>query len=233
MKTNHTAFSQRGTRFRRSTTCIDIIFVLIAALVACSCSSESKGYHQIVVGWAPGHENVPDCTPLIKVQANGIDIKGVSVPQVGLSVGGVAIDPKALQTASDGAMRADQAYVRLCQLLPAYSNDKNGFYTARDKMFDLISVTLNVANEVANATGQTPAKTPSSVPTEAPKAAKDAGTDPAKAVANPETKPKATAPKPLPATKAAQKTPTAVNNKLISLGKELKRIAQSAHRSGR
>src|SRR5205814_1530430 len=143
----------------------------------CSCATQTTniGYHQIKVAWPPGYENVPDCKPLVAMQGKSYDISGVNVPipQAGTSVavGGIKIDPKALQNASDAAIQADQRYIRLCSLLPSYSNNQAAFYRARDQMFDLIAGTTDVAKAVANATGQ-PAPAPApTVPTAAPSAA--------------------------------------------------------------
>src|SRR4029077_6765889 len=93
-------------------------------------------------------------------------------------------EQKALQTASDTAVRADEQYTHLCNLLPSYSHDQVAFYKARDQMFDLIRGTNQVASAVAAQTGQAaPAPLPS-VPTVAAGAAASAGINPGKGVAN-------------------------------------------------
>ena len=53
-------------------------FVLISTV--CISFSCSKDYEQIRVSWAPGHENVPKCRPLILKTTYGYTISGVSVP---------------------------------------------------------------------------------------------------------------------------------------------------------
>ncbi len=139
------------------------------------------------MSWGRGYENVPDCSPLIAMQGRTLNIKGVSVTTpAGIGVGGGELntEQKALQTASDTAIRADEQYIHLCNLLPSYSTDQVKFYQARDQMFDLIRGTNQVASAVAPLTGQAQPAAPSSVPTVSTAAAASAGIDPAKGVAN-------------------------------------------------
>jgi hypothetical protein len=160
---------------------------LALSLSACPDTHQRLGYHRIPVSWGPGYENVPDCNPLIAVQGKTLNIKGVSVTTpMGVGVGGGELnrEDKALQVASDAALQADQKYTRLCELLPAYSSDKQAFYRARDQMFDLIKGTEQVASAVAAQTGQSPPVQPAAVPTAASDAAAGAGTNPAKGIAN-------------------------------------------------
>lgn len=161
---------------------------LIALLLLCACPSQERaGYHKIAVTWSPGYENVPDCNPLIAMQGNTMSIKGVKVVTpvgVGVEGGEYTREQKALQTASDAAQQADQKYVRLCKMLPAYSNDKPGFYRVRDQMFDLIAGTTHVATVVAAQTGQAPPTATQPVPTAAADAAASAGVSATKGVAN-------------------------------------------------
>ena len=160
---------------------------VLLALCACPDTHQRLGYHQIPVSWGNGYENVPDCTPLIAMQGSSVNIKGVSVTTpLGVGVGGgeVSKEQKALQTASDAAIQADQQYIHLCNMLPSYSHDQVGFYQARDQMFDLIKRTNQAASAVAALTGQATPAPPPSVPTVATGAAESAGTSPTKGVAN-------------------------------------------------
>ena len=160
------------------------------ALVLCSCAETHQrlGYHKIPVAWSPGYENVPDCTPLITMSGTTLNIKGVKVVTpagIGVEGGEFTKEQKALQTASDAAQQADQKMTRLCNMLPSYSSDQEGFYRVRNQMFDLIAGTTYVASAVAAQSGQAQPAQPSSVPTAATAAAAGAGIDPAKDVANP------------------------------------------------
>ncbi len=92
------------------------------------------------MSWPPGHENVPDCNPLIQMNGNAVAVKGVKVVTptgIGVEGGEFSRDPKVLQTASDAAIRADQEFVRLCSQLPSYANDREQFYALRKKMSDI------------------------------------------------------------------------------------------------
>lgn len=127
-------------------------------------------------------------SPLITMSGATLNIKGVKVvTPAGIGVGGGEFtkEQKALQTASDAAQQADQKLSRLCNMLPSYSNDQEGFYRVRNQMFDLIAGTTYVASAVAAQTGQAQPAQLSSVPTAATAAAAGAGIDPAKGVANP------------------------------------------------
>ncbi|MBA3832920.1 MAG: hypothetical protein H0X34_13705 [Chthoniobacterales bacterium] len=117
-----------------------------------------------------------------------LNIKGVKVVTpagIGVEGGELNKEQKALQTASDAAQQADQKLTRLCNMLPSYSNDQQGFYRVRNQMFDLIAGTTYVASAVAAQTGQAPPAQAASVPTAASAAAAGAGINPAKGVANP------------------------------------------------
>lgn len=165
-----------------------LTIVFVGALCSCVFSTPNPGYHPIAVAWPPGHENVPDCTPLITMTGDTVDIKGVKVTTpvgVGAEGGEYHKEAKVLQSASDAAEQADQKFTQLCRLLPSYLNDQKGFYRVRDQMFDLIAATNYVASAVAAQTGQTPPVQPTSIPTASTAAAASAGTNPTKAVANP------------------------------------------------
>lgn len=166
--------------------------LVLAALAfifsSCAETHQRLGYHKIPVAWSPGYENVPDCTPLITMSGTTLNIKGVKLVTpagIGVEGGEFTKEQQALQTASDAAQQADQKLTRLCNMLPSYSNDQQGFYRVRNQMFDLIAGTTYVASAVAAQTGQAPPAPAQSVPTAASAAATDAGIDPAKGVANP------------------------------------------------
>ncbi len=184
-----------------------LLFPLTLALLVSGCVTEQQrlGYHKLAVAWPPGYENVPDCNPLIQMNGNTVAVKGVKVVTpagIGVEGGEFSRDPKALQTASDAAIRADQEFVRLCSQLPSFSNDKVGFYALRNKMSDIALNANAVASVVANGTGQaTPAPLPT-LPTAASTVATNAGVDPTKAVANP----------PATASAPATSAPTATTN---------------------
>jgi hypothetical protein len=220
--------STRLATFTGSMKLLNASISLGIALLLCSCFGNEIGYHRVKVGWVPGYENVPDCKPLIVMQGKSYDISGVSVPvpQAGTTItaGGVKVDPKALQTASDAAIRADQAYTRLCSLLPAYANNQVAFYKARDQMFELIVGTQQVAAIIATTTGQTPPAAAPSVPTAAPDAAKKAGADTTKAVANTGASP-APVPKVATTDQPPKKASAAQNEKIKRAGKRLKQTA--------
>ncbi len=160
------------------------------ALLVSGCVTEQQrlGYHKIAVSWPPGHENVPDCNPLIQMNGNAVAVKGVKVVTpagIGVEGGEFSRDPKVLQTASDAAIRADQEFVRLCSQLPSYANDREQFYALRKQMSDIALNATAMATVVATGTGQsTPAPLPA-LPTAAASVASDAGVDTSRAVANP------------------------------------------------
>lgn len=206
---------------------LHLVVLCCVVLVLCACpdTHQRLGYHKIPVSWGTGYENVPDCTPLIAMQGTSLDIKGVSVTTpVGVGVGGGELnkEQKALQTASDAAVRADEQYTRLCNLLPSYSHDQVAFYRARDQMFDLIRGTNQVASAVAAQTGQTAPAPPPSVPTVAAGAAANAGINPRKGVANP---PMSTTSSPATTTSAPQ-TPNAALSNLVNATSKLKKAAE-------
>ena len=194
-------------------------------LCACPETNQRLGYHKIPVTWGTGYENVPDCTPLIAMQGTTLNIKGVSVTTpAGVGVGGGELnkEQKALQTASDTAVQADQQYTRLCTLLPSYSHDEVAFYKARDQMFDLIRGTNQVASAVAAQTGQAAPAAPPSVPTVATDAAAGAGINPEKGVAN---LPSATTAAPTTTNPAPATSDAALSN-LLSATSKLKKAAE-------
>jgi hypothetical protein len=198
---------------------------LALALCACPDTHQRLGYHQIPVSWGTGYENVPDCTPLIAMQGTSLNVKGVSVTTpAGVGVGGGELnkEQKALQTASDTAVQADQQYTRLCKLLPSYSHDQVAFYKARDQMFDLIHGTNQVASAVAAQTGQAAPALPPSVPTLASNAAASAGINPGKGVANLP----ATTTAALGKTTPAPATPNAALSNLVNATSKLKKAAE-------
>ncbi len=166
------------------------LFPFALALLVSGCVTEQQrlGYHRIAVSWPPGHENVPDCNPLIQMSGNAVAVKGVKVVTpagIGVEGGEFSRDPKVLQTASDAAIRADHEFVRLCSELPSYANDREQFYAMRKKMSDIALNATSVATVVASGTGQsTPAPLPA-LPTAAAGVATDAGVDTSRSVANP------------------------------------------------
>lgn len=161
---------------------------------------------------------------MVQMVGSTLDIKGVKVttPVSGLGVEGGQFtrDQKALQTASDAAIQADQKFIRLCRLLPSYASNKDAFYKARDQMFDLIMNTNYVASAVASATGQTPPAKPATAPTAATDAATAAGTSPSKAVANTAAKKTQTPPTTTTTSSASAAA------QIVDAAKKLKRVAK-------
>src|SRR5437588_9956505 len=115
--------------------------MVVLPAILCSCLGDGDPeYTKISVGWAPGYAYVPTCKTLVKYQATGIEIQGVSipVPQLGgaAQIGGVKVDPTLLNRAYHTTQTLDTSYHNSCALLPSFTTEKAKFENAVQDMQD-------------------------------------------------------------------------------------------------